>query len=244
MSALVANVVQGLGEGFLQDKATGFAEEHFQPTKDPFYEKLPNGKQIRRRLPDYCTKQESKAWKNLQNKAWMHDRNICGCCCWTSGIGWAPMLAFLPVIGPALMYWVHGQLINYANKQYHLPQDLLMKLHANIGIDLAISLVPALGILFAWLHACSTRNSAMIYNFVCERALEKANMEKRAKEQEMIQRENARSRRPDHVNVSNTRPIAHDNRQQVHSNSPQAYMRPPPPVYSVPNQARAQRPYL
>lgn len=175
MTSLISGIAESLGQGWLQDKATEFAGERFQPTKDPYYEQLPDGKKVRRRLPHYCSKQESKVWKKLQNQAWSHDKGICGSCCWSETIGWAPMLTLIPIIGPAIMYSIHGKLIEYAKKQFQLPNDVVMKMHGNIGIDLAISLVPILGTVFAWMNACSTRNCAMVYNFVCERALEKYN---------------------------------------------------------------------
>lgn len=179
------NLIESALAGLAQDKAIErseeYAGEHFQPTRDPFYENTTDGKQHRRRLPDFCTKEESKNWKSIQNKAWLHDKSLCGCCCWTENIGWAPVLVMVPVIGPALMYWVHNKLITMANKKYDLPTDLLVKLHSNIVIDLCISLIPILGSIFAWLSACSTRNAAMIYNFVCKRALERHNNEQREK---------------------------------------------------------------
>lgn len=244
MSGFVTGLLTSWGEGYLQDKATEFAEENFQPTKDPFYEKLPNGKQVRRRLPDCCSKQESKAWKSLQNKAWSHDRSVCGCCCWTQCVGWAPIMAIIPVIGPALMYWVHGKLINYADKHFHLPPDLLVKMHGNIGIDLAISLIPILGILFSWLHASSTRNCAMVYNFVSKRAYEMEAREKRMREQQAMERPEAQQ----HYNRPPQRTgqvVYHSQQQYQPAPRQQQQVRPPPPVYQRPPQAaRAQRPYL
>ncbi|QLL32217.1 hypothetical protein HG536_0C03860 [Torulaspora globosa] len=244
MSGFVTGLLTSWGEGYLQDRATEFAEENFQPTKDPFYEKLPNGKQVRRRLPDCCSKQESKAWKSLQNKAWSHDRSICGCCCWTQCVGWAPIMAIIPVIGPALMYWVHGKLINYADRHFHLPPDLLVKLHGNIGIDLAISLIPILGILFSWLHASSTRNCAMIYNFVSKRAYEREAMEKRTREQQAIQRTEVQQHY-DRPPQRTEQAVYHSQQQYQRAPRQQQQVRPPPPVYQRPPQAaRAQRPYL
>lgn len=235
MSGIVNGVLASVGQSFLEGKANEFAEEHFQPTKDPFYETLPNGKRVRRRLPDYCTKQESKVWKNLQNKAWSHDKSLCGCCCWTECIGWAPVLAIIPVIGPALMYWVHGKLVTYADKHYNLPAELLVKLHGNIGLDLAISLVPILGILFAWLHASSTRNCAMIYNYVSQRAFEKAEMEKK------VQMQAQRNAQVQQSYQQQAQAQAHNHRQQYQNQQ----MRPPPPVYPrQQQQSRAQRPYI
>lgn len=179
MSGFIMNTI----EGFVQDKIIGFGEdyagEHFQPTSDPFYQEVKDiatgeTKQIRRRLPDNLdfTKQDSKNWKSIQGKAWSHDRSICGCCCWTSFIGWAPIVAILPIIGPILMYSVHRKLIMLADKKFQLPSDLKAKMYANISVDLVISLVPIMGSIFTWLNACSTRNAEMIYNFIVKRAME------------------------------------------------------------------------
>lgn len=244
MSDYVSGLLTSWGQDFLQEKATEVAEEKFQPTKDPFYQKLPNGKQVRRRLPDCCTKQESKVWKSLQNKAWSHDRSMCGCCCWTECVGWAPIMAIIPVIGPALMYWVHGKLIKYADKHYHLPPELLVKLHGNIGLDLAISLIPILGVLFAWLHASSTRNCAMIYNYVSKRAYEKETMEQRQrqlKEQQAAQ--NAQAQAQQARRTDQARHQQQPRYQQPPGQHQQ--VRPPPPTYQRPVPApRAQRPYI
>ncbi|CCH61186.1 hypothetical protein TBLA_0E01260 [Henningerozyma blattae CBS 6284] len=192
MSGFLKDQIVSAGQGFLQDSAVEFAGEHFQPTRDPYYVKIDDeGNRKRLKLPDYCTKQESKAYKRLQSKAWMHDRSVCGCCCWTDTIGWGPMLSILPVIGPALMYWVHNKLIKQATKDFELSGELVAKMHGNIAIDLAISLVPLLGVLFSWLHACSTRNCAMVYNFIVKRAIEKHSKE----EAEKLARESEKGNR-------------------------------------------------
>lgn len=73
------------------------------------------------------------------------------------------------------MYMVHSKLISMADKELALPADLLAKMHGNIVLDLLISLPPLLGTLLAWLNACSTRNCAMVYNFMAKRATEKHN---------------------------------------------------------------------
>ncbi|EGA85710.1 YLR326W-like protein [Saccharomyces cerevisiae VL3] len=148
MSGFIKSTLLSLGQDYLEDQYQEFAEQHFQPTRDPFYETNKDGKKHRRRLPYYCTKDESKAWKKVQNKAWLHDKSLCGCCCWTNTIGWAPLLALLPVIGPLLMYWVHDKLIELADDRYKLPAEIKVKMHGNIVIDLLISLVPILGSVF------------------------------------------------------------------------------------------------
>lgn len=185
MSGFIQSTLQGIGQDFLQDKANEYAESHFQPTKDPFYqtikisndpnEKDPEMKEVRLKLPKDLnfTKKERKAWKSIQNKAWLHDRSLCGCCCWFDTIGWGPLLSLIPVIGPFIMYWVHNKLIELADKEFQLPIELKAKMHGNIVVDLCISLIPILGTLFSWLHTCSTRNAAMVYNYIVQRAIER-----------------------------------------------------------------------
>ncbi|KAG0662029.1 hypothetical protein C6P44_002410 [Monosporozyma unispora] len=221
MSGLIKSVVEGIGQDILTDKANEYAGSHFQPTKDPFYEKitLPNGetKEVKRKLPkELFSKKESKAWKSIQNKAWMHDRSMCGCCCWTDTIGWAPLLALLPVIGPAVMYSIHNKLTTLADKEFNLPLELKAKMHGNIAIDLCISLIPILGTLFSWLHTCSTRNAAMVYNFIVQRALEQqqtnlqrdqvlqqTQQQQRQQMEKMKQNSNANNNSKNRVNVRN-----------------------------------------
>ncbi|SCU87294.1 LAMI_0D05490g1_1 [Lachancea mirantina] len=170
MSSLVQGLVKSFAEDWAENKWDDYAGEKLQPTKDPFYCKMPNGKRKRRKLPEYCTQKEKKLWKKLQNRAWKHDRCMCGCIWVNWGLGLAPVLSILPTIGPIIMYWIHSKLISMADKELNLPPELLVKLHGNIVIDLLISLPPIIGTLFAWMNACSTRNCAMIYNYMVKRA--------------------------------------------------------------------------
>lgn len=142
---------------------------------DPFYEKTANGKTRRRKLPDYCSQREKKLWKKLQNRAWKDDRCLCGCLWVNWGLGLAPVLSIIPTIGPIIMYMVHSKLISMADKELSLPADMIAKLHGNIMLDLLISLPPLLGTLLAWLNACSTRNCALIYNYMAKNATKKHN---------------------------------------------------------------------
>lgn len=141
-------------------------------TKDPFYEEV-NGKKKRRHLPDGYTKQESKTWKKVRNRAWLDDKNFCGCYPVNLGVGLAPFLAWLPVIGPFIMYAIHGRLIEIANKELHLPPESVAKMHGNIIFDLLISLPPVLGSLFSWMNSCSTRNAAIIHTFMSREIIER-----------------------------------------------------------------------
>ncbi|SCU82338.1 LADA_0C04566g1_1 [Lachancea dasiensis] len=176
MTSLIKGIVENYGQDYAIDKWNNYAEARFQPTKDPFYESMPNGKKKRRKLPDYCSVKEKKLWKKLQNRAWKDDRCLCGCLWVNWGLGLAPVLSIIPTIGPIIMYWVHTKLITMADKELLLPPDLVAKMHGNIILDLLISLPPLLGTLLAWMNACSTRNCALIYNHVAKRATKQHNM--------------------------------------------------------------------
>ncbi|CAI4649223.1 BAQ_1a_G0037860.mRNA.1.CDS.1 [Saccharomyces cerevisiae] len=239
MSGFIKSTLLGLGQDYLEDQYQEFAEQHFQPTRDPFYETNKDGKKHRRRLPYYCTKDESKAWKKVQNKAWLHDKSLCGCCCWTNTIGWAPLLALLPVIGPLLMYWVHDKLIELADDRYKLPAEIKVKMHGNIVIDLLISLVPILGSVFAWLHACSTRNAAIVYNFVGKRALERKQAELMHQKEENEKHSNANIAPP--VVGGNKNVNGNRNNSKMYNRPP--VTAPPAPAYTRSTNGRPQRGY-
>ncbi|KAG0669265.1 hypothetical protein KLU848_1412 [Kluyveromyces marxianus] len=170
VSGMVQSTATDFGTDYAMEKYEEFMGTKFQPVKDPYYVEMSDGKRVRRRLPAYCTKQETKTWKRLQNRAWYDDRCFLGCgYLWIDwGIGWATMLSLIPVIGPVLMYLVHSSTIEYARKRYELPESLVLKMHGNIMFDLLISLPPVIGTLFAWMSQCSTRNAAMVYNYVCK----------------------------------------------------------------------------
>lgn len=178
MNDYVEGVAQDYAEETATDKYNDFMGQKFQPTKDPYYMELSNGKRVRRKLPAYCTKKETKAWKKLQNKSWSHDRCFCGCVWVEWGIGWAPIFSIIPVIGPILMYLIHSKLISYAQKNFDIPGDLLVKMHGNIVFDLLISLPPIIGTFFTWMNCCSTRNCAMLYNHICKASWKRYEQEK------------------------------------------------------------------
>ncbi|SCU87524.1 LAFA_0E07250g1_1 [Lachancea sp. 'fantastica'] len=175
MTSLVQGFIENLAENYASDKWNDYAGERFQPTKDPFYEVLPEGKRKRRKLPEYCSPREKKLWKKLQNRAWKDDRCLCGCLWVNWGLGLAPMLSIIPTIGPIIMYSVHSKLISMADRELALPAELVAKMHGNILLDLLISLPPVLGVIFAWMNACSTRNCAMIYNHLAKKAINSHN---------------------------------------------------------------------
>jgi hypothetical protein len=153
------------------------AGEKYQ-TKDPFYVEI-HGKKKRRKAPETCTPQEQKSWKRIKKRAWFHDRNFFGCYPLDLGLGMAPILAALPVIGPLLMFALHARLINIANEEFHLPVELFTKMHANIMFDLLISLPPILGSLFAWMNGCSTRNAALVHTYLVKKEMRRQQEQQR-----------------------------------------------------------------
>ncbi|CCE63573.1 hypothetical protein TPHA_0F00870 [Tetrapisispora phaffii CBS 4417] len=235
----MTDFIKSAVEGFFEDSVVGYGEEfagaHFQPTKDPFYEKKKDqhgeSKEVKRRLPDNIgfSKSDSKHWKAVQTSAWVHDRSICGCCCWSDFIGWAPIVTILPIIGPLCMYSVHKNLIKLADKHFNLPGDLKAKMYGNIGLDLAIALVPILGSIFVWLNACSTRNAAMVYNYIVKRQTEECNHEKLASSQKPQTERQRPVQRPT------------EKPQQQPSRSQQPQQRSAPPI---PNRQQQQQHFL
>lgn len=178
MNGFIGGLAQDYAADYSMEKYDEYMGAKFQPVKDPYYMELSNGKQIRRKLPAFCTKKESKAWKKLQNQAWRHDKCFMGCVWLDWGIGWGPILSVIPVVGPLLMYWVHSKLIRFASKKFELSDELKMKMHANIVFDLLITLPPVIGTFLTWMNACSTRNCAMVYNYVCKQSLYRYEQEK------------------------------------------------------------------
>ncbi|CCH43674.1 putative membrane protein [Wickerhamomyces ciferrii] len=178
-------------------------------TKDPFYVEI-HGKKKRRKAPETCTKQEQKAWKRIKKKAWLDDRNFFGCYPIDLGLGLAPLLAILPVIGPLMMFAVHGRLVSIADQEFHLSPKLVTQMHGNIAFDLLISFPPIIGSLFAWLNGCSTRNAALVHTELVKR--------ERQKEQERLQRLNlpnqqAQFHSPD--NLTGTHSFNSNNRANI-----------------------------
>lgn len=159
----------------------------FQPLltdKDPFYVEI-HGKKKRRKAPDTCTKEEQKAWKRIKKKAWLDDKNFFGCYPINLGLGLAPLLSLIPVIGPLLMFAIHGRLVTIADQEFKLPVTLVTKMNGNIAFDLLISLPPIIGSLFSWLNGCSTRNAALLHTHLVKR--------EDAKERERLQQMNVQT---------------------------------------------------
>ncbi|KAG7796328.1 hypothetical protein KL929_003519 [Ogataea haglerorum] len=135
-------------------------------TKDPFVEELPDGSTRKLKLPDNATKEQKKAWKRIQRRAWIDDKCFLGCYPIDCGIGLGPILVMLPGIGPLLMYAIHARLIHMASQAFDIDPATYSKMQANILFDLLISLPPLVGSFFAWMNGCSTRNAAMVHTRV------------------------------------------------------------------------------
>lgn len=166
--------LEGLpGFGIVQDYWNGYAEEKFN--KDPYKDEK-TGKTLRL-PPEITTKQEQKTWRRIQKQAWVHDKCFLGSCgvgldC---GLGLAPLVSlFFPVLGPLLMFGVHLRLILQANDQIHMPNKLVAKMEAKIGLDLLLTLPPLIGAFFSWLNGCLTSNASTIYGYMITSARERA----------------------------------------------------------------------
>ena len=165
--------LQSFSYNAAMDYYNEYAEEHWN-SLDPYEDKEGN----RRRLPnDISTKEEQKIWRNIQRKAWVHDKCFLGSCGvgMDCGLGLAPLVVLLfPVLGPLVMYAVHLNLIAEAERKVHLPSKLQAKLHGNIVLSLIITFPPVIGSFFGWLHGCSTRNAGLLYQYLEFLAQERA----------------------------------------------------------------------
>lgn len=63
------------------------------------------------------------------------------------------------------MYVLHGRILSLA-EELRVPQTLHAKMSAQILFDFLITLIPLLGIFFSYMNQCSTRNAAMIFNYM------------------------------------------------------------------------------
>ncbi|VEU23335.1 DEKNAAC104744 [Brettanomyces naardenensis] len=161
------------------DKFNELAEKNIKTT-DPYRQTLPDGSTRKLKLASNATKEEQKAWKKVQRRAWLDDKCFLGCYPVDCGCGLGPLVVILPVIGPYLMYAVHAKLIAMAVKNFDLDMETQAKLHANIIFDLLITLPPVIGSFFAWMHGCSTRNAALIHTKVSRQLNARARNEKLA----------------------------------------------------------------
>lgn len=145
-----------------------WAGNHIE-TKDPYYVTLRDGSQKRRKPPEGLIQEDKNTWHRIVEKAWTHDRCFCGCHI-DLGLGMAPIVCLVPIIGPVFMYTLHARLLTLS-EDLRVPIDMHAKMSANIGFDFLITLVPILGALFSWMNACSTRNAAMIDTYLRKRAV-------------------------------------------------------------------------
>ncbi|KAK9446560.1 uncharacterized protein V1518DRAFT_423425 [Limtongia smithiae] len=166
----LTDTIEGLpGYSTVMDLWTDYAGEKLQ-TKDPFFEEV-NGEQRRRKAPEGSTPSDAAVFRKIQRAAWKHDRCMCGCFWADWGIGQAPVVDLIPVIGPWVMYTLHLRL-NRMAEDLHVPQTLQAKMSANVLFDFLMSLIPLLGAVFAYINACSTRNAAIVHSFLEKRARE------------------------------------------------------------------------
>lgn len=151
---------------FFNDKCNVInATGNLLTSQDPYFDK--DGHE--RKLPEGATQQQRRVWKKIRAKSFSHDRCLFGPrtpCCLDCGVGLAPLATIIPVIGPLFMYVVHGRVVSVAD-ELRIPAKLQAKLSANIGFDFLLTIIPLLGIFLGYLNQCSTRNAALIYDFIC-----------------------------------------------------------------------------
>lgn len=73
------------------------------------------------------------------------------------------------MIGPLTIYVLHGRILSIA-EELRVPQTVIAKMSGNILFDLLMTLIPLLGIFFSYLNQCSTRNAAMVFNYLSKQA--------------------------------------------------------------------------
>jgi hypothetical protein len=134
---------------------------------DPFYIKE-NGRTKRRPAPEGISSQEREAWKHVIKKAWTHDRCFFGWFWMDLGLGLAPIVSLIPIIGPLIMYVLHGRILSIA-EELRIPATMHAKMASNILFDFLITLIPILGAIFSYINACSTRNAALVDTFLNQR---------------------------------------------------------------------------
>lgn len=121
-----------------------------------------DGEERRRKPPQGASPHEIKVWKRIVNKAWVHDRNFLGACYWMDlGLGLAPLVDLIPIIGPMTMYALHGRILTLS-EELRVPASLHAKMSSNILFDFLMALIPVVGAIFGWMNACSTRNAALL----------------------------------------------------------------------------------
>lgn len=166
----ISDTIQNVpGFDLVNDKWNEFAEEHLQ-TKDPFFVKDKDGEEVRRDPPEGITSDDRRKWKHIINKAWKHDKSFLGGVYWLDlGVGLAPVVSLIPVIGPIVMYVLHGRLVSIA-EELRIPGSVHAKMTANITFDFLMSLIPILGAVFSWMNTCSVRNASLVDTFLRNKA--------------------------------------------------------------------------
>lgn len=165
MSQIQQQIENIPGYDIVMDKFNEYAGDHFNG-RDPFEDEEGHKVKLNSEL---FSKQEQKAWKSIQSKAWVHDKCFLGSCGvgMDCGVGLAPLASFfLPAIGPIAMYVVHARLIEQAKEKFHIPSKLEAKMQSQIMINLLVSLPPIIGAFFTWLNGCLTKNAAMIFGYL------------------------------------------------------------------------------
>ncbi|KAK9473381.1 uncharacterized protein V1510DRAFT_414895 [Dipodascopsis tothii] len=161
----ITSAVEGLpGYSYAMDAWNTIAGEKFQ-TKDPYFEENAEGEEVRRLPPPGVSDSDAEAWKKIVRSAWKHDRCMCGCFWADCGLGQAPLVSLIPVIGPLTMYVLHLRL-NRMAEDIKIPTELHVKMTANVTFDFLMTLIPLLGAVFSYINACSTRNAALVYNYL------------------------------------------------------------------------------
>ncbi len=61
------------------------------------------------------------------------------------------------------------RLLTIAENELQIPKSLAVKIASNILFDFLITLPPVIGSILSYLNACSTRNAAMIWNYLAKR---------------------------------------------------------------------------
>ena len=129
-------------------------------------------KEVRRKPPPNISERERKLYKSIMKRAWYHDRNFCGCTPIDLGCGMISIVTIFPIIGAIIAYKMHYKMIKMCH-QAGCPNKIKAKMVSNIGIDLAISLVPLLGVLFSWMKASSTRNAALFDTWIRKESVQR-----------------------------------------------------------------------
>ncbi|KAI9597402.1 hypothetical protein BDF19DRAFT_411857 [Syncephalis fuscata] len=95
----------------------------------------------------------------VNNAQWLDGRRICCGCC---RVGADAILGFIPVIGDFAGAGLSLALVRKAQKQWHLPPDLVSRMYTNIIVDTALGLIPVIGIFLDIAHKSNMKNARLI----------------------------------------------------------------------------------